>query len=387
MKRMHVWAALVTAAVAPFGSAQEPVLPVRALAFSPDGQWLVVGRGSFEQKQGDVTVWNMAQQKPIFNVPGKRGIPSVAFSGDGKRLAVASYASRALLLEVPSGKVLVRFPHPDGVRALALTADGKTLVTICRDHKCHVWDVTTGKERYTVPSKEIPGQVSIHPDDRTFLLIQTSGVDAIDLDSGKPRFHLDQGAGSHVYFALFSTDGRWVFTSDNHARVLVWDARDGSRRTTIGQAFAYTALAYNTRTQMMASCAHWYRKASVLHVRLNEPTRQENEQIQKLLAQLDDESLEVRENATAGLLQFGFMVDRDLQLAADKSVSAEVRMRARWIRQKIVDARFAEIPVLPGRPEALAFSPDGQLLACGCVNGWTYVWDLTQKKEIARLRP
>src|SRR5262249_14515524 len=103
--------------------------------------------------------------------------------------------------------------------------------------------------------------------------------------------------------------------------------------------------------------------------------------------QLDDESLQEREKASARLLQFGFAVVPELQLAADTSGSAEVRMRARWLRQKIVDARFAEYPELPSRPEALAFSPDGQWLACGCVNGWTYVWDLAQKREVARLNP
>ena len=63
------------------------------------------------------------------------------------------------------------------------------------------------------------------------------------------------------------------------------------------------------------------------------------------------------------------------------------RMRARWLHEQILNSRFEEFPPLPGRPEGLAFSPDGKRLACGCGNGSTYLWDLERRKEIARLEP
>jgi hypothetical protein len=58
--------------------AQDIDLSVRSVAFSADGQWLAAGRGSFESKQGDVTVWNLPRKKVAFTSAGKRGIPSVA---------------------------------------------------------------------------------------------------------------------------------------------------------------------------------------------------------------------------------------------------------------------------------------------------------------------
>src|SRR5437879_920770 len=88
MRRLLLWTALAFFAIASTTFSQESELAVRALAFSPDGKWLAAGRGRFEQEQGDVTVWNLAQRKAAFTLAGKRGITAVAYSGDGKLLAV-----------------------------------------------------------------------------------------------------------------------------------------------------------------------------------------------------------------------------------------------------------------------------------------------------------
>lgn len=362
-------------------------LPVRDVAFSSDGRYLAVGRGSFEQKQGDVTVWDIAERKAVFTHAAKRGLPSVAFTADGSLLAVASYDNAAKLFDVPSGKPRAEFSHADGVRAVAISADGTTLVTSCRDHKIRVWDVAARKERFALPSKAIPRQVSIHPDGKTFLLVEPGGVAVIDVATGKPKFRLDQGANAHVYFAQHSADGRWIFTSDNHARVLVWHAKDGTARATIRRAYAYNAFAFEPRSGWMGAAIGWSRRPHLLRVRLDEPDAQEKARLQALLVQLDDDALEVREKASADLLALGFLATDELQRASESSPSAEVRMRSRWLRDQIVNSRFEDFAELPGHPEGLAFSPDGNLLASGCSNGTTYLWDFKQRKELGRLQP
>jgi WD40 repeat protein len=387
MRRLLLWSGILLTCSAGAAPGQEGALPVRDVAFSPDGRYLAVSRGGFEQKRGDVTVWDVAASKALFTHSAPRGLSSVAFTAKGDLLAVASYANAVILLEVPSGRVRARLPHPDGVRAVGLSGDGATLVTACRDHKIHVWDVAAGKTRYTLPTKDVPRVVSIHPDGRTFLAIQPGGVAVIDVATGKPRFRLDQGAASHVYFALYTADGRWILTSDNHARVLVWHARDGAPRVTVRRAFAYNALAYEPRSGWMATATGWARRPSLLRVRLDEPTPQEKGRLRALLAQLDDDALPVREKASAELLGMGFLAADELDRTREASPSAEVRMRARWLHEQIINSRFEEFPPLPGHPEGFAFSPDGKRLATGCANGSTYLWDLECRKEIARLEP
>jgi WD40 repeat protein len=387
MRRSFLFCVVTLIASAAAAQTQQSDLAVRDVAFSPDGRYLAVSRGGFDDQKGDVTVWDMSTRTAAFTHSAKRGLPSVAFAAKGDLLAVASYENAAKLLEVPSGKVRREFVHADGVRAVALAADATTLITCCRDHKIHVWDVATGKERYALPAKEIPRIVSIHPDGQTFLAIQEGKIAVMDVATGKPRFQLDQGGDAHVYFALYSADGRWIMTSDNHARVVVWRAGDGSRRVTVGRAFAYNALAFEPRSGWMATATGWSRRLNLLRVRLDEPTGQEKDRLQALLAELDDDALPVREKASAELLAMGFLAERELGRVKENSPSAEVRMRARWLHDKIIDARFEEFPPLPSRPEGVAFSPDGKLIASGTAHGSTYVWDLASRSVIAQLQP
>jgi WD40 repeat protein len=292
-----------------------------------------------------------------------------------------------MLFDVPSGKLRGLLPHHDGVRAVAVSADGKTLVTSCRDHKLHVWDVADLKERLALTTKEIPRQVSIHPDGKTFLLVEPGGVAVIDVADGKPKFRLDQGANTHVYFAQHSADGRWIFTSDNHARVLVWRAEDGAARATIRRAYAYNAFAFEPRSGWMGAASGSSRRPHLLRVRLEQPDAQEKARLRALLVQLDDDTLEVREKASADFLALGFLATDELQRASESSPSVEVRMRSRWLREQIINTRFEDFAELSGPPEGLAFSPDGKRVATGCRDGAVYLWDLNDKTEVGRFPP
>ena len=62
-------------------------------------------------------------------------------------------------------------------------------------------------------------------------------------------------------------------------------------------------------------------------------------------------------------------------------------MRARCLHEQILYSSFEQFPTLPAHLEGLAFSPNGKLMASGCVNGSTYLWNLEGKKEIARPKP
>ena len=359
---------------------------VRSVAFSPDGKHLAVGRGSFDSKTGDVTLWNLGDKKPVFRDEARRGFPSVAFSADGKRLAVASYENVATLREVPSGKTLATLPHPDGVRALALTPDGRTLVTSCRDKKLRVWDVADVKERFALPTKETQAQISVHPDGRTILQVEAEDFAVLDIETGKSSFRIKVGEGRRVDFALYSADGRWILTSDHYARVRVWNASDGKERASNTWTTVFNALAFDSHNGVLAASSTSNRKVRLARVRLNEPTDADKVRIRSLLRDLDSDDPAVRERATTALIDFGFMAIAAVKLAANELSSPEVRTRAQWILERIEEGHAELFPELPTTISALAFSPDSRALACGCDNGWTYVWDLETRKETGRFR-
>jgi WD40 repeat protein len=47
------------------------------------------------------------------------------------------------VLNLETGSVAQRLPHPDAVQGLAWSADGKLLATACNDHRVHLWDAVS----------------------------------------------------------------------------------------------------------------------------------------------------------------------------------------------------------------------------------------------------
>jgi DNA-binding beta-propeller fold protein YncE/predicted Ser/Thr protein kinase len=125
-----------------------------ALAFSPNGLELAVSSGSSATKLWGVRV-EAKTGKPIrtFSVKkivlgdtlGPDGqkvkqpveisypdeVRSVAFSPDGQQIALATQYAGVTVLEVTTGKELLRIPHPTGIHGLAFSPDGKRLASAC----------------------------------------------------------------------------------------------------------------------------------------------------------------------------------------------------------------------------------------------------------------
>ena len=74
-----------------FGAA----VSANSVAFSPDGKTLAVGNGN-----ETVTLWDVATHKSIAILRGHLGLVTVAFSPDGKRLAVGNYDGTIKLWDV-----------------------------------------------------------------------------------------------------------------------------------------------------------------------------------------------------------------------------------------------------------------------------------------------
>jgi WD40 repeat protein len=79
---------------------------VTALAFSPDGRWLVIG-------SHQLSLWDLATGRIVAHAAGP--CSSLAFSPDGKRLAVGSGDSAALVYDV--AELLKKAPAPEKLTA------------------------------------------------------------------------------------------------------------------------------------------------------------------------------------------------------------------------------------------------------------------------------
>src|SRR5262249_21198031 len=140
---------------------------IGALAFSPDGKYLVAGFGAKQlyspaSSPNPLKVWEVATRRLVRRLNGHTGFcVALDFSRDGTLLASGSRDGTAVLWSTQTWKATrtLRNPEKDSqfgqsgralVEDVAFAPDGKTLALGSHEGTVQLWDVTTGKLRKTL---------------------------------------------------------------------------------------------------------------------------------------------------------------------------------------------------------------------------------------------
>ena len=116
--------------------------PNTCVAFSPDGRWLVTGTG---QEFRFWRVGNWEAGKVIPRPPDDGNMPGlVAFSPDGRLLAMAKSRSVIQLVDPETGEPLATLESPEATQdwhSQCFNSGGSTLVAASPNHRLQIWDL------------------------------------------------------------------------------------------------------------------------------------------------------------------------------------------------------------------------------------------------------
>jgi WD40 repeat protein len=197
---------------------------VAALAFSSDGKWLAVRR-----ERGAVALWDTGARKSVLDLPGSGPYKALALSPRGNLLAygsVGSNATPAVSLWNVTSRQASQLPHSSAPARLAFSPDGNFLASWATDGMVRLWQIEsrlmiTNAQRFS-PAHEFLGRILFSPADRWLAIGETNIIQLWDWASGRQRtIRLPKTCLSYSALA-FTPDGRLLAAACDQV-IQVWD--------------------------------------------------------------------------------------------------------------------------------------------------------------------
>jgi predicted dehydrogenase len=300
---------------------QVAVLPpapdwVTSLAFSPDGKTLAVGSKNVVDL---IDVETRKSRAKLTDVNGQAR--ALAFSPDGTRLVVGAYQSVALWNPATGERVAELKGHRGYVTGAAYSPDGARIVTSSDDETARLW-----------------------------LLSANDGSVVL------------KGHADPVNGVAWSRNGRWIATaagdetrSTRPGEIKVWDATTGEEVFRLGDhAKAATAVAFSVDSTLLASGG------------LDEKIILTNLETQQPLGYFGGHQRPIS--------SIVFHPDGKTVISACGGRAVGGNTIKLWNRES--GEELASLDAHEGRVSALALSPDGTLFASGSYDKTVILWSL-----------
>ena len=227
--------------------------PLTALAYTPDGQNLIVGlRDPLAQ------IWDVNTRQIRATLEGAHtlAITALSVSPDGKRIATASADGTAIVWDAATSQALLTFAkHTAPLTALSFSPNGKQIATASIDKTAYVWDATTGEVSFAVSDTAPIRSLAFSPDGQSLALTSDARVNVWDLTDGQIAFILD-GHSTTVNDVAFSPDGTRMATASEDTTARIWETGSGKDLLILsGQASSMTNVAFSPDGTLVATAS------------------------------------------------------------------------------------------------------------------------------------
>ena len=331
---------------------------VRSVAFSPDGSLIATA-----SRDGTARTWDSATGTRRVTFRGhKDWVRRVTFSPDGSLLATASRDSNGRLWDVASGgRRTVLDDHITGLNSITFSPDGSLIVTAAGDNTARVWDTATTTTTCILKGhKDWVRDVAFSFDGT--LLATASRDDSVliwDTATWTRRATLSVASRAPVSDVAFSPDGSRVATASDDGTARIWSVAKGGgpvARPLTRHTGPTTAVAFSPDGTLVATASE--------------------DRTARLWDAASGRHLTVLKGHSGAVRDIKFSPDGTLVATASGDCTARL-----W---DTATGRLRDtLPGHSGQVNAVAFAPDGRLLATASEDTTARIWDLTEGRQRA----
>ncbi len=387
--------------------------PVYRLGFSPDGNLLVA-----QPLNGPLHLWDSTTGESVKILKNPSLDSILSFSKDSKTLICQARSGEIKLWDVATKTFHATFGKKleTSIQASAFSSNFKTITEANQDGIIRIWDVTTGNEisSFSTGHTDGAGKLVFSPDSRTLVSRNGSAIllwDTHNFIRTSKRIDSDTGISSLV----FSLDGKTLITSGGFSfkkqvretsttesvlgSLSLWDARNWNKLSDFpveshtilpGQKPTHTSMESLGGPTVFSQNGYMFAKVTNEEPARRKPT-------EKRIKDDDDIERAKQDNRFSILLwevpdgKLHFILKGHTDNINALAFTPNGRMLASGSNDgtiRLWDASTGTemLSLSSEKLQALVFSIDRKILASGSENGTIRLWDVATGKQISFLK-